>query len=106
MNKNLKELLNIFMASFYIMNEKYTKEQKNVSYVGVFENIIEQYPELNSTLEFKIFNLGLQWANDLWDICEKIIAEEYGEYNDSTQEQYHKKYIQQYIDKYKEINQN
>jgi hypothetical protein len=47
-----------------------------------------------------VFNLSLEWWNDLFDITEKLVEDEYGEFNDKNNKAYFKKHVKKYMDQY------
>jgi predicted thioredoxin/glutaredoxin len=100
---NIKELLCMFWAAGEIQ-EKYMYDKVNNTYkrtyVEIFNEIREKNPEIVNSIECRVFNLSLEWWNDLFDITEKLVEDEYGEYNDKNNKEYFNKHVKKYMDQY------
>lgn len=105
-----KELLNMFWASVYIQeefmwqkpeqNNKFSYGHYKKTYRVILEEIQEFHKDIKNSIEAKVFKLGDSWGNDLFDIVDMLIKEEFGTATQENKDEYFAKFVQKYVDEY------
>lgn len=96
----------MFMATIEIQEQHMYDKETNTykhEYREILDVLKENNPEINNSLEAKIFRFSERWSNDLLGICEGLVKEEFGELNEDTTREYIEKHVKKYINQYFKI---